>query len=172
MIFYTEFEEYPLGLDPNLILDNVYVDEVYGCWVWMKSFTTPGYGQIWYKGKRYDTHRYSYMCFNGPIPQGYLVRHMCHHPCCCNPEHLEVGTYLDNYNDSREMYAAIRIKTGFASRKKYIINGIAYVGVLHASNCTGLTQQAIIKYTDPVTRVFNTDLYRRNCAIGNSIPRV
>ena len=44
MIFYNELEEYPLGLDPYLILDNVYVDETYGCWVWMKSLTTPGYG--------------------------------------------------------------------------------------------------------------------------------
>lgn len=168
MIFYTEFEEYPLGLDPNLILDNVYVDEVYGCWVWMKSFTTPGYGQIWYKGKRYDTHRYSYMCFNGPIPQGYLVRHMCHHPCCCNPEHLEIGTYFDNYNDSRELFEAIHR----ASSKSYIIDGVEYFGVRNASSCTGLAQRTIFKYTDPVTRVFNIDLYRRNCAIGNKIPRV
>lgn len=166
MIFYTEFEEYPLGLDPNLILDNVYVDDVYGCWVWMKSLTTPGYGQIWYQGKRYDTHRYSYMCFNGPIPQGYLVRHMCHHPCCCNPEHLEVGTYFDNYNDSRELFDAVR----YASRKSYIINGVEYRGIKYASDCTGLSQHSIVKHTDPVTRVFNINSYRSNCAIGNKTP--
>lgn len=124
----------------------------------MKSFTTPGYGQIWYQGKRYDTHRYSYMCFNGPIPQGYLVRHMCHHPCCCNPEHLAVGTSRDNYFDSIEKHR----KAAEKKRKKWIIKDKEYSTLREAAAATKLCQSMILKYVDPETRIFNVEEYVKN----------
>ena len=155
---FNEIKESLLELDPQRILDNVRIDDNCDCWIWAKSFTTPGYGQIWYKGKRYDSHRYSYMCFKGIIPKGYLVRHLCHNRSCCNPEHLEVGTHLDNYNDSREMYTDLF----YSKRKSYIIKGVDYKGVRDASKCTGLSQETIIKYTDPVTRVFNVDCIEKS----------
>ena len=30
-----------------------------------------------------------------------IVRHKCHNPKCCNPEHLQIGTHKDNWNDSK-----------------------------------------------------------------------
>lgn len=73
-----------------------------GCWLWpVKS----GYGV--FKGKR--AHRLSYEAFVGPIPDGLFVCHKCDVPACCNPDHLFVGTALDN---SRDMVAKGRAGGG------------------------------------------------------------
>jgi hypothetical protein len=47
-------------------------------------------------------HRFVYSenYLNGnDIPDKLLVRHKCDTPACINPEHLELGTHLDNSND-------------------------------------------------------------------------
>ena len=50
-------------------------------------------------------HRFVYEeCF-GIIPKGYLIRHKCDNRYCINPEHLEIGTHLDN---SKDMYSRKR----------------------------------------------------------------
>lgn len=38
----------------------------------------------------------------GNIPKGMVIRHKCDHPYCCNIEHLEIGTRLDNVRDMIE----------------------------------------------------------------------
>jgi hypothetical protein len=73
-----------------------------GCWLWTGGLTKSGYGSF-----GADTnwpmraHRYSYLRFNGPIPDGQVVRHKCDVMCCVNPKHLEVGTQADNMNDAK-----------------------------------------------------------------------
>lgn len=81
------------------ILSNVKVSET-GCWEWQRSRTPRGYGRISVGHQKQDySHRVSYKEFVGDIPSGMLVRHKCDNPCCCNPEHLELGTQQDNMND-------------------------------------------------------------------------
>lgn len=58
-------------------------------------------------------HRFAYCLGNGMVnpeslPKDMVVRHKCDNPLCCNPEHLELGTQLDNINDTRSR----RKKTG------------------------------------------------------------
>ena len=49
--------------------------------------------------ERWLLHRLIYKeCF-GEIPDGLVVRHKCDTPKCINPEHLELGTPLDNVRD-------------------------------------------------------------------------
>jgi len=70
------------------------------CWIWTVGTGGDGYGQFWYDGVLYRAHRISYEYFNGPIPEGLIVRHkVCHNRLCVNPFHLELGTHQDNSDD-------------------------------------------------------------------------
>ena len=50
----------------------------------------------------------------GNIPKGMVIRHKCDHPYCCNIEHLEAGTQLDNVRDmiqrGRDVYHVSKIR--------------------------------------------------------------
>ncbi len=75
------------------------VAEESGCIRFTGHLDGEGYGGIMVARVKYMAHRLSYSLNNGPIPDGYVVRHKCDNPSCINPEHLEVGTQADNIAD-------------------------------------------------------------------------
>lgn len=75
-----------------------------GCWEWIGLRTPKGYGRLPILGKRNvetSAHRYAWEIFFGPIPEGKLICHRCDNPWCVNPEHLFVGSHLDNALDAK-----------------------------------------------------------------------
>lgn len=70
-----------------------------GCWIWEKSLNNRGYGLLQRGGYRGYAHRFSYSHFIGNIPKGMFVCHQCDLRCCVNPDHLWIGTHIDNMND-------------------------------------------------------------------------
>lgn len=69
------------------------------CWEWAAYRNKFGYGQF-YDGQRLmQAHRFIWQHTHGPIPDGMLVCHKCDNPPCCNPDHLFLGTDLDNMHD-------------------------------------------------------------------------
>jgi hypothetical protein len=64
------------------------------CWIW-NAANKDGYGRF---GRKY-AHRISFEWHIGKIPEGLFVCHHCDNPSCVNPEHLFVGSNLDNVLD-------------------------------------------------------------------------
>lgn len=58
-----------------------------------------GYCKIERLSKEWFMHRYVYHITFGEIPDGSVIRHKCDNPQCCNPDHLELGTQLENMRD-------------------------------------------------------------------------
>lgn len=87
------------------------VDKSGDCWEWTGPRHQQGYGLVGHRSRK--AHRVSYELANGPIPDGMLVRHLCHNPPCVRPDHLTLGTQKDNMAD---MYAAGRGRKATGTR--------------------------------------------------------
>ncbi len=60
-----------------------------GCWIWLRSWTSGGYGQLRWNGQAQLVHRVIYEMFKGPIPEGHQLDHLCRNRPCGNHAHLE-----------------------------------------------------------------------------------
>lgn len=147
------------------ILDNI-IEDSNGCWVWQKSCAGSGYGQLTVAGKYWQAHRYAYTHVKGAIPEGLVLRHTCHNPKCCNPDHLITGTDKDNWHDSKSVHDANYAKR----RKKWSIDNQDYKTVREASEKTGIHVATIIKYTS--NGVFNIEQYRTGCSKARVQPKL
>ena len=86
--------------DKKRFLSRVPVGNEDECWNWCASCDQEGYGRFSSNGKKIKAHRTAWVIFNNKeIPQGLHVLHHCDNPSCCNPNHLFLGTDLDNSND-------------------------------------------------------------------------
>lgn len=69
------------------------------CWEWDGYIEHTGYGTFRWKEKKVKAHRAAYLLLKGEIPEDVLVLHKCDNPSCVNPDHLFLGTFLDNNLD-------------------------------------------------------------------------
>lgn len=66
------------------------------CWNWTAALYKNGYGQFYYEGRTNYAHRFSYSFYNGEIPEGLVIDHLCRNKKCVNPWHLEAVTNQEN----------------------------------------------------------------------------
>ena len=70
------------------------------CWFWIGALEGHGYGSFRPDDKVWYAHRYAYVLAHGSIPEGFFVLHKCDIPTCVNPDHLFLGTSVDNNRDT------------------------------------------------------------------------
>lgn len=72
-----------------------------GCWVFTRGTSRHphGYGSLSVNRRETLAHRVSWELAHGPIPPGLRVLHKCDNPPCVRPDHLFLGTQLDNVRD-------------------------------------------------------------------------
>lgn len=84
------------------------------CILWAKGKNDErGYGRLSINGKMQYAHRVAYCEHNGVSLadiKGKMVRHTCDNPPCVNPEHLIIGTALQNVHDMVERKRNVRWK--------------------------------------------------------------
>lgn len=86
------------------------------CWLWTGSKERHGYG-LAYIGRKADgrverhyAHRVAYALQHGSAPAGLEVMHCCDVPSCVNPDHLTLGTHLDNIRDRQAKGRSAKVK--------------------------------------------------------------
>ena len=111
----------------KLSFDKYVIRNENGCWDWKGSLSKK-YGSLQYGGKykSISAHRASWLIHKGEIPTGIFICHTCDNPICTNPEHLFLGTAIDNVRDM--------IKKG----RKRILRG-------EKANGAKLTEKEVIK---------------------------
>jgi hypothetical protein len=81
------------------------VNDDTSCWKWTGcTFKRKwNYGQFYVSRERGHelAHRIAYELTHGEIPEGKWVLHKCDNPLCVRPDHLFLGTHIDNMADMR-----------------------------------------------------------------------
>ncbi len=93
------------------------------CLEWTRCLNTDGYPRISWKGSSNGkVHRIVYELATGIDPVGRVVRHTCDNPKCINPNHLLIGSEVDNVKDRVERGRTFKVITGeIVKRVKYLL---------------------------------------------------
>jgi len=111
-----------------------------GCLEWQGGKIPDGYGCVKCDGKNELTHRVAWVLVNGPIPNGLDVLHKCDNPSCCDPEHLFLGTHLDNMHDRNQKGRSTALKGEHNGRAKLSAADVLYIRrvYVHGSHVFGI----------------------------------
>lgn len=115
-----------------------------GCWEWTAYRDPKGYGRM--GGCEPKTvilaHRASWEIHFGPIPPDTDVLHSCDNPPCSRPDHLFLGTALDNMQDASKKRRTTQGERAFCAkltagqvlviRARYAAGGISHQALADA----------------------------------------
>ena len=103
------------------------------CLVWVGATNSRGYGVVIVNGHQELAHRVAYEAHFGPIPDGYVLDHLCRVRNCVRVEHLQPVTNAEN---SRRGRNARGLAVGDTCQNGHLIgDGDLYVRPSGATEC-------------------------------------
>lgn len=75
---------------------NINFDGPGDCWLWTGTKDRDGYGKFHAPNGTGGAHRAAFELWEGPIPKGLHIDHLCRVPNCVNPAHMEPVTPAEN----------------------------------------------------------------------------
>jgi len=82
------------------------------CHLWNGPLDKDGYGTFYFRKKNRRAHRVAYYFYNGAIPDGMVIDHICKNRNCVAPSHLRCVTVAENIlTNSRTVSAQNAMKT-------------------------------------------------------------
>lgn len=111
------------------------------CWLWIGAQSDFGYGRTVLRRVCYRAHRIAYWLSSGTwVPPEMQVNNRCDVPQCVRPEHLFLGTQLENLAD-----AISKARTTRGSKRKNSKLTEAQVLEIHSRLASGEPQSSIAR---------------------------
>lgn len=109
-----------------------------GCWLWLGGVSWQGYGKFHFRTTM-AAHRASWALHHRVFPE-VNVLHRCDNPACVNPEHLFLGSHLDNMRDKARKGRQFRPRGELNGQAKLSNAEVIRMRALHAD---GIEQKDI-----------------------------
>jgi hypothetical protein len=103
-----------------------------GCWLWTAATDGRGYGRFRIGSKTDGTRRsaiaprISWSIYKGELPDDACVLHRCDNPYCVNPDHLFLGSHLDNMQDCVKKHRISRGERHSEIQKRVVARGVRH----------------------------------------------
>jgi len=113
--------------------------EPFGHWLWIAGKTNSGHGSFKVDGKSVGAHVYSMIIYKNFDPNsGKHILHKpeCNNPSCVNPEHLYIGTNIQNMRDKREQIKCCPNGHEFNERSSGFYKGARYCKICKRDRST------------------------------------
>lgn len=92
-----------------------------GCHECSLSVNSEGYSTISFQARMWRTHRLLWIIEYGDIPDGLVIDHVCRNRTCCNLDHLELVTNLENI--ARGSYVRLRSRATVCGKGHDLVAG-------------------------------------------------
>lgn len=145
-----QFEKYDSYRFIEKFWEKVDVGSINDCWLWKNKYGRYGKYYIYDElGNRVyiSSHKYAWEITNGKVPDGLYVCHKCDNGFCCNPNHLFLGTPLDNIEDCYNKYRALKVIGEGVKQSKLNWDIVDYIRTSNKTNSELATELNVVSGT-------------------------
>lgn len=137
------------------------VDRSGACWLWTGAVAS-GYGRLWCAPQYWLAHRFSYALAHGAIPDNLCVLHTCDRPLCVRPDHLVLGTQIENIRDrcDKGRTRGSRVPTKGSAQPRALLSE-ERVGALRKKHAEGVPPSQLLAESGVALPTLKKALYRQ-----------